>query len=329
MFPFQLSYSVPRAEEPLQHTDPVMLYGSCFTEHIGSRMEAAKMRVCNNPQGILFNPESIAAGLKAVMQRRKYSADDVFYLNETWNSWDFHSRFSHTDRELALGAMNRAVAEAGAFLKEARWLVVTFGSAYQYFTTALAGAAGYGVANCHKAPGQWFDKKLLPIPDMLGNWEQLIADLLAYNPSLKLIFTLSPVRHIKDGLIENNRSKARLNELIHSLVERSTACSYFPAYELVTDVLRDYRFYEPDMVHPNSQAAQYVWAQFVQAYMNHDDQNLLQRIAELTKAAQHRHRFPETRAAAAFRESMLHKIDVLEQEFPHLDWQPERAAFAG
>lgn len=313
----------------MRHSDPVMLYGSCFTEHIGSRMEAAKMRVCNNPQGILFNPMSIAAGLRAVMEGRIYSTDAVWYLNETWNSWDFHSRFSHTDREQALAAMNCAVAEAGVFLKEARWLIVTFGSAYQYFTTALAGTAGYGVANCHKAPGQWFDKKLLPLIAMQESWGQLIADLQAYNPSLKLIFTLSPVRHIRDGLVENNRSKARLNELIHSLAERFEACSYFPAYELVTDVLRDYRFYEPDMVHPNNQAAQYVWEQFVQTYMSSEDQYLVQRIAELTRAAQHRHRFPETKAAAAFRESMLQKIRVLEQEYPGMDWRPERAAFGG
>ncbi|WP_157977061.1 GSCFA domain-containing protein [Taibaiella helva] len=306
-----------------------MLTGSCFTEHIGGHMAMAKMQVYSNPHGILFNPNSIAGGLQACIKGRRYCDEDLFCHNETWNSWDFHSRFSHTSKEVALSSMNDAIARASAFLAEARWLIITFGSAYQYFTTSQAGKAGYGVANCHKAPGQWFEKKLLDIGHMQETWEQLIASLLAFNPALQLIFTLSPVRHVRDGLIENNRSKARLHELIHTLADRHAHCHYFPAYELVIDVLRDYRFFEQDMVHPNPLAAQYVWEQFVDVYMTAPDRDLLRRIGELAAGAKHRHRFPETGAAVVFRNAMLLKARQLQKAFPYLDLSEELKVFGG
>jgi hypothetical protein len=295
---------------------------------MGSRMLEGKMQVLNNPQGILFNPMSIAAGLKAGIDGRRYTAADLFYQNEIWNSWDFHSRFSHTDREAALAAMNEAMMQTAAFLQEAQWLIVTFGSAYQYVTTALAGKEGYGVANCHKAPGNWFEKKLLSPADMEATWSQLLADLLRLNPSLRIIFTVSPVRHIRDGLAENNRSKARLLELAHRLTELHPQSCYFPAYELVIDVLRDYRFFDQDMVHPGVQAVQYVWEQFVEAYIAQEDKELLQRIKEIAAGMQHRPRFSETVAAAAFRERFWQKAKGLQEQFPYLDMSRELRYFA-
>ncbi len=286
------------------------------------------MQVLNNPQGILFNPMSIASGLKAVMASRVYVPDDLFYLNETWNSWDFHSRFSHTSQDDALAGMNAAMAGAAVFLKEARWLLVTFGSAYQYFTTSFAGPAGYGVANCHKAPGNWFEKRLLSIEEMMIAWSELIILLREFNPALRIVFTVSPVRHIRDGLVANNRSKARLIELAHLLSQEQDSCAYFPAYELVTDVLRDYRFFEQDMVHPNNLATQYVWQQFVNAYMTQDDRALMQSLKEIDTAMQHRHRFPETAAALKFRERFWLKAKLLQEQYPYLDLQPELRFFA-
>lgn len=325
---FQLSYTVPVVPVPLRHQDKVVLTGSCFTEHIGRQMSERKMRVLNNPYGIQFNPMSIASGLKAGIASRVYTPEDLFYLNETWNSWDFHSRFSHTSQQEALAGMNAATMAAGAFLKEARWLMVTFGSAYQYVTTSFAGHAGYGVANCHKAPGNWFEKRLLSIDEMVAAWSQLIALLREFNPALRIVFTVSPVRHIRDGLVENNRSKARLIELAYQLSHDQGQCSYFPAYELVTDVLRDYRFFEQDMVHPNSLATQYIWQQFVDAYMTHEDRALMQSLKEISTAMQHRHRFPETAAALTFRERFWHKTKLLQEQYPYLDLQPELRFFA-
>lgn len=290
-------------------------------------MASGKMDVLVNPGGVCFNPASIAGGLQAALDVKVYTEAALFRLNETWNCWDFHSRFSHTVKEQALDSMNKAVRETGMFLRQASWLVVTFGSAYQYFTTALAGTPGYGVANCHKAPGNWFEKEMLTVEAMLATWQQLIERLRVYNPGLRLLLTVSPVRHIRDGLPENNRSKGRLLELAHLLAEAYEHCYYFPAYELVTDVLRDYRFYEQDMAHPNSQAVEFVWDAFRQACMTAEDRQLMEKINAVVAAAQHRPRFPDTQAAAAFRAQMLQKISSLQEAYPYLSFRQEQEVF--
>ncbi len=325
---FFLPYTIPVASIPIRHRDKVLLSGSCFTEHIGNRMLEGKMHILSNPQGILFNPLSIAAGLRAGIEGKVYTAGDLFHWNELWNSWDFHSRFSHTDQEAALFAMNTAVRQTTAFLQEAQWLIITFGSAYQYFTTTLSGSAGYGVANCHKAPGNWFEKKLLSAEVLENTWKELLKDLHHFNPNLQIIFTVSPVRHIRDGLTENNRSKARLLELAHRLTELHGQSQYFPAYELVIDVLRDYRFFEQDMAHPGSQAVQYVWERFTETFIGKEDNELLYKIREIATAMQHRPRFPDTAAAAAFRERFWHKTKSLKEQFPYLDLDQELRYFA-
>lgn len=327
-----LPFNHPPANPSLQHAEKIMLLGSCFTEHIGAKMQTLKIKTLMNPHGILFNPLSIADSIKAYMTGREYTAADLFSLHETWNNWAFHSRFSHTDQETALQEMNRSVATATGFLKEADWLIVTLGSAFQYFVREEVSGhtSPVGVANCHKAPGQWFEKRLLGITEMVSEWQNTIKALQQYNPSLKLIFTISPVRHIKDGLTENNRSKARLIETVHQLVAGSeSTCSYFPAYEMVIDVLRDYRFFEQDLVHPNSQAVQYVWEQFVSAYMEKEQQELLRSIAEIVTAAQHRPRFEDTEAHRRFKSAYLKKIKQLQADYPYLELEKECRHFSG
>lgn len=326
-----IPFNIAKAHPSLHHAEKVMLLGSCFTEHIGAKMQAVKMQVLMNSHGILFNPLSIADSITAYITGKVYTDEDLFLLNETWNSWDFHSRFSHTDQEIALREMNQSLANAAGFLKEADWLVITFGSAFQYFVRgAVTGLeSAVGVANCHKAPGQWFEKRLLDIPEMVAAWQRTIGELKQYNPSLKLIFTVSPVRHTKDGLIENNRSKARLIETVHRLVAGSDgSCSYFPAYEIVMDVLRDYRFFEQDLVHPNSLAIRYVWEQFLSAYMQEGQQQLLRNISEIITAAQHRPRFEHTEAHRQFKSVYLKKIKQLQSYYPYLELEKECRHFS-
>ena len=325
---FTLPITIPKAAIPIQHHEKIMLIGSCFTEHMSSRLEHNKMAVLANPNGILFNPESVADSLSAYLGHRPYTAAQLFYLNETWNSWDFHSQFSHTNQATALSMMNNAVNTAAAYLTEADWLIVTLGSSFQYFTTPLAGEANRGVANCHRAPGQWFEKKLLPVQTMVTTWQKLIGQLQQVNPKLKIIFTISPVRHVRDGVVDNNRSKARLLEAVHSLVEQYPDCSYFPAYEIVIDVLRDYRFYDVDMIHPNYAATQYVWEQFVQAYFTADTQKLLARIQDIQIARHHKVRFPETAAHSKFKAGYLQKLKDLQEQCPYLDLGDELFYFS-
>jgi hypothetical protein len=327
---FQLPFTIPSSPVKLTHDDPVFLTGSCFTEHIGMLLTEGKFNVLSNPHGILFNPISIASGLQTVLEKKVCTDADIFTLNGVWSSWDFHSAYSDTGMDGALKRMNESIANAHVALAEAKFLIVTVGSAYQYFLKAEYTEANqaHGVANCHKAPGKWFDKKLLTVSEMVIRWHQLIFLLKSFNPGLNIIFTVSPVRHYRDGLVENNRSKARLLEMVHELTDQHEHCHYFPAYELVMDVLRDYRFFEADMVHPNRQAVQYVWEQFGATYFSPDTLQLLKRIREITIAFHHKERFPGTAASDKFRQSVLEKIIVVNSEFPALNLKEELQFFS-
>ena len=284
------------------------------------------MNVLINPHGIAFNPMSVADSLLACLRNKKYEESDLFLLNEIWNNWDFHSRFSHTDKETALLDMNESVAKASTFLRKADWLIITFGSSYQYFLKREDGST-VGVANCHKASGQLFEKRLLSIEEMVEDWQTLIQELVQKNPSIKIIFTVSPVKYLRDGVIENSRSKARLLEVAHQLVTLNDRCFYFPAYEILTDVLRDYRFYEKDMAHPNVQAIHFIWEQFISAFFNESDKDLLSDIEDIELAMQHRPRFPNTEANKKFKLAFLKKLEVLQRTASYLDLKNEFAFF--
>jgi hypothetical protein len=325
---FTLSLTMKKPVLQLQHQDRVLLTGSCFTEHMSSRMASGKMRIVANPHGILFNPLSVVQSLNTYIDKKIYTAADLFCLHEIWHSWDFHSRFSHTDQDTALSLMNHSVQEAGAFLRQTQWLVITLGSAFQYFTNqGQEGAATRGVANCHRAPAGWFEKKLLPVADIVLEFKEVLQRLKEINPALQVLFTISPVRHVRDGVIENNRSKARLIEAVHQLAEEEEQCSYFPAYEMVVDVLRDYRFYDSDMVHPNYIATQYVWDQFAHHWIAPEAHQPLSAFQDIQVARQHKVRFPDTREHRKFCADYLQKIDRLAALYPYVDLSEERAYF--
>lgn len=322
---FQLKADFPAHKPAIHHTDKIMLLGSCFTEHISKRLQDAKFEVLANPHGILFNPLSVCHSLDAYIDSKVYDKSELFYLNEIYNSWDFHTRFSETNADIALAQMNESVAAAAAFIREADWLIITLGSAYQYFLTEEKG--GVSVANCHRAPGQWFDKRLLDTDIIVAELKRVTARLKAINPCLKIIFTISPVRHIRDGVVNNNRSKARLIEAVHQIVDEMPDCSYFPAYELIIDVLRDYRFYDIDMVHPNYPATQFVWEHFSKVFFEEDTAQLIRQITELTIARNHKSRFPDTDVHRRFLEGNVTKIQQLLEGFPYLDFKEEMGYF--
>ena len=249
---FQLPIQIESLPQPIGYQDKIMLTGSCFTEHIGNALRDWKFDTLQNPNGILFDPASVASGIIAYMEGRPYTEKDLVYFNELWQSWQHHSQFSHVDKGAALQGINESLARAHVFLKEAKWLIITLGSAFSYRLVENDAP----VANCHRAPGQIFRKHLMTIEEINTALDGCLYRLFQFNPSLQVIFTVSPVRHIRDGVVENNRSKARLIESVHHLVNKFGRLYYFPAYELVIDVLRDYRFYDIDMVHPNYPATQ-------------------------------------------------------------------------
>jgi hypothetical protein len=270
---FQLPINISPLPNPIRYGDKILLTGSCFTEHIGRALADWKFDTLLNPNGIIFDAASVASGLISYIGPRVYGEEDLVYLNEVWQSWQHHGVFSDIDREVSLAGINASQKRAHAFLREADWLIVTMGSAFSYRLVE----GGLPVANCHRAPQQWFRKHLMTIHEIVTAMDGALLQLLNFNPRLQVIFTVSPVRHIRDGVIENNRSKARLIESVHHLVNKFDRLYYFPAYELVIDVLRDYRWFDIDMVHPNYGATQFVLEKFTQWALPEDTGRYIRR----------------------------------------------------
>ena len=324
---FQLPIQIKLPAKQINYRDKILLVGSCFTEHIGNTLNEVKFSVLQNPNGILFDPSSVCKSLVSYIENREYKESDLFLLNEVWNSWEHHSRFSNINAKECLEGINTSQRTAHSFLKEADWLIITLGSSFSYKLTneAIKGGLqnGAGVANCHRAPSQWFDKYLLYIDEIISQLDTTYHRLKHFNPKLEIIFTISPVRHIRDGVIENNRSKARLIEAVHHMVNKFSNLYYFPAYELVIDVLRDYRFYDIDMVHPNYPATEFVMEKFRESFINEDSQQLMEEIKKIVIARKHKAFQPETNAHKTFLKTQLEKAKELQSKFSFLDLTDE------
>ena len=314
-----LNIDIPTLPRPISYADGILLTGSCFTEHMADRLGLHKFRVLSNPHGILFNPLSVASSLNGYIDDVRYTRDQLFYLNELWNSWDHHTRFSDIDADVALENINTSQAAAAASVRNAGWVIITLGSAFQYYLRET----GAPVANNHRAPSQWFEKRLLTINTITDALTETLSKLTTLNPGVQVLFTISPVRHIRDGVVENNRSKARLIEAVHELCITFPQAFYFPAYELLIDVLRDYRFYDIDYVHPNFLATGYIWDKFVKHCILTDNHSIMEQVRELVTAAAHRPRFPATNAHQQFRKNYVAKTQTLMTRYPFLDLKNE------
>jgi hypothetical protein len=319
-----LELDIPKLIPPVKYTDNILLIGSCFTENMSDRLLQHKFNIVSNPHGILFNPLSVADSLNSYIDNRQYSKEELFQLNELWNSWDHHTRFSHTDAEKALAQINESQNSASAFIKKADWVIITLGSAFQYYLIEK----NKPVANNHRAPAQWFEKRLLSIASIGEALTNTLNKLFAVNPGVQILFTISPVRHIRDGVTDNNRSKARLIEAVHHLCDAHKQAHYFPAYELVIDILRDYRYYDIDFVHPNYLATSFVWEQFVQSCIDAPTRSAMKEVLDISTAKSHRTRFPETGAHKKFMESYAIKVRELQKKFPFLDMEEELKYFS-
>lgn len=321
---FHLEFNPKAFSVKIRHSDKLMLAGSCFTENIGEKLKHHKFSVLENPHGIIFNPASIVRSLNTYMDDKRYTKDDLFFQNDCWNSWDHHTRFSDTDPDVCLAKINQSQQTAHAFLQKADWLLLTFGSAFVYEL-----ANGSVVANCHKVPTDKFNKRLLEIVEIKAMLQELVQRLKIFNPELKLIFTISPVRHLRDGFVENNRSKARLIEAVHETVAAYEGAFYFPAYELVIDDLRDYRFFAEDMVHPNYAATGYVWEKFISTCIEEESIKLMKQLSDIRIAFNHKPFNPHSAAHQKFLASYAAKVEALKKEHPYIDMEEERSYFEG
>jgi hypothetical protein len=327
-----LNIDLKKLLPPISYQDKIMLVGSCFTEHIGNALDELKFSVLQNPNGILFGPDAVCKNLLSYVENKKYNEADLFQLNEVWHSWNHHSRFSNINADAAVRFINNSLQQAYDFLKEADWLVITLGSSFSYKLTHQADTAsqniGDGVANCHRAPASWFTKEMLEIDTIKAMLEDCLKQLKEFNPKLKFIFTVSPVRHIRDGVEENNRSKARLIETVHFIKAKFGWAFYFPAYELVIDVLRDYRFYDIDLVHPNYPATEFVLEKFTENYIDEETQQLMQEVKKIVIARKHKPFQPETKAHQQFLITHFEKVKALQERYPYLNLKEEMVYFS-
>ncbi len=327
---FHFEFDIKKLTPPITHKEKLFLIGSCFTENIGEKLKKYKFSVLENPNGILFNPVSVAEALTSYVEDTEISATDLFHLNEGWHSWKHHSRFSALSPEEALNKINSSMSAAHAYLKETDYLMITLGSAWTYILTekAINAKPGSVAANNHKAPADWFYRKLMTTEEVLQTLDNVIYRLFLFNPKLKIIFTISPVRHLREGVVENNRSKAVLIQAVHHLVDKFNKLYYFPAYELVIDDLRDYRFYAEDLVHPNYFATQYVWEKFAYACMDERTKKLMEEIHSINLAYQHKPFNPTSEQHKEFLKSFYEKTKELHAQYPHLDFARELEYFA-
>lgn len=319
---FHLEFAPKPFDVKINHQQSLLLIGSCFTEQIGTKLSNHKFSILDNPNGILFNPVSITRAISSYISNKQYTEADLFYQNECWNSWEHHSRFSHPDKKICLQGINDYQIKAHDFLKKADWLLITLGSAFVYELENKE-----VVANCHKVPTDKFNKRLLQVEEVFADLQKMIKEAVTFNPQLKIIFTISPVRHLRDGFVENNRSKATLIQVVHQLVEKNNNCLYFPAYELVIDDLRDYRFFAEDMVHPNYAATSYVWEKFIATCIDESSQQLMKGIAVIVAAKNHKPFNPTSEQHKEFLQTNLEKVKKLQQQFPHLNLDEEAVYF--
>ena len=307
------------------YADKMVFMGSCFTENIGEIMAGLKFQTLINPFGILYNPMSVANSLRNLMAKRKYTEADLFEQNGIRGSYDFHSRYSAASSAEALSKMNHQLETGHAFLKEADYLIITWGTAWVYDLKAT----GKLVANCHKFPEADFKRYRLTPGEIVAEFRDLLTSLWKFNSNLKILFTVSPIRHLKDGANGNQLSKSTLLLAIDRLITGygKQHCHYFPAYEIVMDELRDYRFYDPDLVHLSSVAIDHIWAKFKLKLISEEATALSRELEKINKAVQHKPFRKDIPDYEKFLVKNIQKIGKLTINFPYLNLQKEKKYF--
>lgn len=300
----------------LHHSDRVVMMGSCFSDNIGAKMRHAMMQVTVNPFGTLYNPLSIASGISRLVTGTPIAGNTLFAQNGVWNSYAFHSRYSLADKQSTLDRMNDQIARAHGQLKSCHALVVTLGTAVVYRLKST----GQVVANCHKVPQHEFSRRMAAVDEMAQVLEQMVQEFHHFNSSAQVIFTVSPIRHIADGLDVNSLSKASLRVAVNEVVTaHPDFVAYFPSYEIMMDDLRDYRFYATDMVHPSEVAVEYIWQAFQATYFDDRSAQAIARCERVGKRLQHRPMSASREVVERFNADTQAVLRNLLKEYPYLE----------
>lgn len=307
------------AKTKISYDAPIVFIGSCFSDNMGGLLAKAKFPVCYNVTGIAFDPLSIGMQLTRAIQMDESKESELVFMDELWHSWFYHSKLSASTKDQVLENIQKANQQLNQTLSQASHLFITLGTSFSY----VLSKEQLHVANCHKAPKSFFEKKLLSITEMVGQLKETMQLVRAFNPTIEIVITVSPVKHLRDGIEANNRSKARLIEVANQLSDEIDYCTYFPAYELVTEVLRDYRFYAKDLAHPNELAIDEVFDFFCQTYLDKTTQQQMNEIMHLVNALQHKPLHPNSLSHQQFLKQQLEHLKILLVKFPQLDWENE------
>jgi len=312
----KLQTQIPLKKETknlINYDSNIFLLGSCFSENIGNKLSHFKFQSIQNPFGILFHPKAIETLITNAVNQKVYSNEDVFLQNEVWHSFDVHSSLSSENDKSLLKKINSAISVTNKKLKEASHIIITLGTSwvYRFIETDTI------VANCHKIPQKKFLKELLTVDEITKSLSTILVLLKSINKNIHITFTVSPIRHLKDGFVENTQSKSNLISAIHTILVDSNV-SYFPSYEIMMDELRDYRFYAEDMIHPNKTAINYIWEKFVDTRFSEESLPTMKEIEAIQKGILHRPFHEKSEQHQHFLEKIVKRKEKIKSQFPFI-----------
>ena len=306
-----------QAHNQIDYQSKLFLIGSCFVENIGEKLDYFKFQTLQNPLGILFHPQAVEQLIINGINEKVYTDEDVFFQNEQWHCFESHSKLSASSKTALLNQLNDQIKVLNKHLKEATHIIITLGTAWVYRFIELDKV----VANCHKVPQKKFLKELLSVDDISETLQSIEELIRSVNETASIIVTVSPVRHLKDGFVENTQSKAHLLAAIHSLLPpraQSRGFCYFPSYEIMLDELRDYRFYTEDMIHPNQTAINYIWEKFEEVWISETALITMADVDIIQKSIQHKPFNPNSEAHNLFLKKLTERIKKLQFDFPQI-----------
>lgn len=320
----ELQTKIPLAQQSknlIDYHSNVLLIGSCFSENIGKKLEYFKFQNLQNPFGILFHPKAIENLIVNTTNNKEYSDEDIFFHNEHWHCFDSHSKLSNPSKDDLLNDLNNNIKSTNKQLHNSTHIVITLGTAWAY----RFANTNKIVANCHKVPQKQFEKELLSIDEICQSLKNIVTSIESINKNASVIFTVSPVRHLKDGFVENTQSKAHLIAAIHNILNLKPSIFnsdsfYFPSYELMMDELRDYRFYSEDMIHPNQTAINYIWERFKMVWISEGVFKTMESIKMVQKGMLHKPFNQNSEAHQEFLQKLEAKKCELQSQFPHIEF---------
>ncbi|MGA9639364.1 GSCFA domain-containing protein [Flavobacterium sp.] len=314
---FRLQIPISNSDFPIDYHSKIMSLGSCFAVNMSDKFNYYKFGNSCNPFGIIFNPVSIEKLIQRCVNKDYFTDAAIFFHNDLWHCFEVHSELSNPNKEALLFDLNTILDGFYKNISEATHCIITLGTAWVYRNLE----SNEIVANCHKVPQKQFSKEILSVETIQNAIQNSIETIRKINPNCNFIFTVSPVRHIKDGFVENTLSKAHLITAIHQVVTLNwSKCFYFPSYEIMMDELRDYRFYTPDMLHPNSVAVDYIWERFTESNMSEKTFVTMKEIGSIQSGLQHRSFNPESESHQQFLAKLHYRMAILQKQFPQISF---------